>query len=201
MIKVFQQVICKDKGDCWRACIASILEMKSDDVPNFVALAEKGWGKDSHGLAKAWLRERGLVMLECRGRDPKDAFNWRMIVGAFAIASVPSQMFPKECTHAVVAQWQEHPENPDCTCLRLVHDPNPKNKPYPVDVKINGLTYILPVRPKLGTAIDAIHQDGASPYSAHKEKLPTKTAGGGTGSKSGSSHNKPASVKAGRKKV
>lgn len=221
MIKVFQQVICKENGDCWRACIASILEMKSDDVPNFVALAGKRFGEDPHALALEWLRERGVALLECHGRDPKDAFNWRMLPGVFCILSVPSQKFPKECTHAVVGQWREHPENPDCTQIVIVHDPNPGNKPYPVDVKINGITYLVPMRPKLGQRIDAMQPDGKSPYSAKREpehgratailaeagvqcsanrgKIPTKTEGGSSGSKS-ACHNKPASVKEAPKK-
>jgi hypothetical protein len=169
MIKVFQQVIDKDKGDCWRACIASILEMKSDDVPNFVGLAKKGFGESASDLAKEWLRERGIVMLECRGRDTKDAFNWFHLPGVFCIASVPSQKFPGVCTHAVVAQWREHPENPDCTQIVIVHDPNPGNQPYRVDVKINGITYLVPIRPRLGQRIDALLPDGKSPFSTKRE--------------------------------
>jgi hypothetical protein len=54
-------------GDCWRACIASILDLCTSDVPHFMALAiEQGGGEFkteddvAYRLAREWLREQGL---------------------------------------------------------------------------------------------------------------------------------------------
>ncbi len=36
MIKVFQKMFEKGRGDCWRACVASLLELEMDAVPHFL---------------------------------------------------------------------------------------------------------------------------------------------------------------------
>lgn len=53
-----------EQGDCWRACLASILNLPPDRVPNFADLAgddEGAWDR-MFGLARKWLAERGLAM-------------------------------------------------------------------------------------------------------------------------------------------
>jgi hypothetical protein len=53
-------------GDCWRACIASILDLCASDVPNFFHLANAGDPKAAncndvaYDLAREWLRGQGL---------------------------------------------------------------------------------------------------------------------------------------------
>lgn len=50
-------------GDCYRACIATILDLPSEEVPNFGHLAggsADGDGDKATDLARAWLAERGL---------------------------------------------------------------------------------------------------------------------------------------------
>lgn len=36
MKKVYQRIIDPKKGDCFKCCIASLLELDYDEVPNFV---------------------------------------------------------------------------------------------------------------------------------------------------------------------
>jgi hypothetical protein len=55
-------------GDCWRACIATILDFCASDVPNFFHLAGAGSpdAKDcntvAYRLAREWLGEHGLAV-------------------------------------------------------------------------------------------------------------------------------------------
>ena len=43
MIKVFQAVIDKDKGDCMRAAVASLFELGLFEVPNFIDYPDDEW--------------------------------------------------------------------------------------------------------------------------------------------------------------
>jgi hypothetical protein len=147
MKPVFQQLVDHEKGDCWRCCIASILELPAEAVPNFVGEQEIKFGKMACDLAKRWLNERGLTLLECRSK-PFDALNWFYLPGVYCIASVPSQRFEKT-SHAVVAQWQTDPEDEYVTRFKIVHDPSPTNAPYPADIEPTGLAYIVPFRPQI----------------------------------------------------
>lgn len=54
MKPVMQLVVDKGKGDCWRCCIASILELPAEAVPNFVGDAQPKFGQQHCDLAKRW---------------------------------------------------------------------------------------------------------------------------------------------------
>ncbi len=56
MIPHMQTDTGENTGNCFPACIASILEIPLDDVPNFIVEADKA-GKDMYVLADDWLRE------------------------------------------------------------------------------------------------------------------------------------------------
>lgn len=49
-----------EHGDCWRACIATILNMPSAEVPNFAAQV----GDEMWRATRDWLDERGLALFE-----------------------------------------------------------------------------------------------------------------------------------------
>lgn len=49
-------------GDCWKCCIASILELDYDDVPHFAQDAEHGDSESWWNATQEWLRPRGLVL-------------------------------------------------------------------------------------------------------------------------------------------
>ena len=149
MKPVFQKIVNSKIGDCWRCCIASILELDADQVPNFVeGDVNPKFGDDSVDRAMRWLGERGIVLLKTRTGTPTHLFSWRTLPGAYAIASVPSQRFPGS-GHAVIVQWQKDPENENITQLRVVHDPNPGNAPYPADVQISHLDFLLQLKPNV----------------------------------------------------
>lgn len=108
MIPVDQDVFGEEKGNCWSACIASILELKLKEVPNFC-------GGQDHNFKPCspddWAKETG-IWLEKRG-----------YVGAFFLAPdiyrpdsfhILSGKSPRgEWEHAVVALGNA-----------LVHDPH-----------------------------------------------------------------------------
>ena len=45
MIPVYQRIVDPGKGDCMQAAIASLFEVKWEDVPKFIEVPEKGWFK------------------------------------------------------------------------------------------------------------------------------------------------------------
>lgn len=59
MKPVRQTVFGNHKGNCFAACVASILELRLDEVPNFAC--QKPW----EAKMNAWLHERGLHSLTC----------------------------------------------------------------------------------------------------------------------------------------
>src|SRR5687767_15098279 len=51
----------RTRGNCWSACVASIVEVPLAEVPNFVQLDDEG-GDHWWDATMWWLDERGLVM-------------------------------------------------------------------------------------------------------------------------------------------
>jgi len=148
MKPVYQKVIEQGKGDCWRACIASILELDIDEVPNFVGDSDHTKGITADTLCRDWLKERGLYIVELLLWNDKPwdlSINFWYIGGAYCIASVPSQRF-KHGTHAVVGQFVTIKGS---TEFKIVHDPNKGNSPYPDDVKITRMQFICNFCPKV----------------------------------------------------
>ena len=112
MKPVEQRLMQAPGGDCVAACMASILELPLDDVPNLYG------GKGFERSWNEWLRPIGL---QIKRLDPVHQY---MIVG-YAIAVGWSPRFPGS-THAVV--W--HGENQDTengwkNTGHIVWDPSP----------------------------------------------------------------------------
>lgn len=61
MVPQKQIVFTEGIGDCVRTCIASLLDMSIDDVPNFMDNAD-----DWYTPAKRWLKDRGKKFIELR---------------------------------------------------------------------------------------------------------------------------------------
>lgn len=91
-------------GNCLSACIASILEIRTEDVPRFVG---EGWWPRLLG----WLAARGLSASTIAGATPPPGF---------AIAFGPSTRLP----------GQGH----TCVALdgNIVHDPHPSREGLPI---------------------------------------------------------------------
>mgnify|MGYP007046921755 FL=1 len=150
MIPIHQRIIDPEKGDCYRAAIASILELELDEVPEDIA---SGFSMESflqqRGLCAIHLPTYRLAPHDCPDKlsEPWDArrfarYDWAL--GAIALASVPSQRFPGGW-HAIVVGFVPHHEHDRAVEIRCLHDPNPKNDPYDIDkTEIRSLTFFMP---------------------------------------------------------
>jgi len=107
MRPVDQRIVERGRGDCLRACLASILELTPDQVPNFSDFAR--YAEDESWAKPMWnfLRERGLEFYSVY--PPLKPHGYCIAVG-----KSPNIV---GCTHAVVWRYD-----------RLVHDPNPSRK-------------------------------------------------------------------------
>lgn len=118
MIQVMQMVDRIPGGDCFRACVASILEMPLGDVPHF---CEEG---DHEGKwfrwFRSWLFERGMsvVTYKWNGEHPPHA-----LVG-YCLVSVPSRHPDAQpgWLHSVVGRSELDSDGQ--LTLHIVHDPN-----------------------------------------------------------------------------
>ena len=64
MKKVYQRIIDPNKGDCFKCCLASLLELDYDEVPNFVE--EKHWFR----VARKFCKEHGYDLSYGRYYNP-----------------------------------------------------------------------------------------------------------------------------------
>ena len=103
MIPVMQTILSPPFGDCFRACVASILELTIDEVPNFNTYL--AW----YDALQWFLGDYGLYALDLRlisGASAKD------FLRGYYIVSGKSPRF--DCLHAVVGRDGN-----------IVHDPFP----------------------------------------------------------------------------
>lgn len=163
MKKVYQRIIAPKIGDCFKCCIASLLELGYDEVPNFVE--SDHWFSD----AEAFLKERGYELsyhwlynpnlrylenaTECcfegEWQIDKDfsilaAKNMDGLGGLF-LATVYSPGFTTKdnsfhALHSVICDQD----------LNIVFDPNPRYEgikmyPYSKLIGYNGIRDIMPV--------------------------------------------------------
>lgn len=57
-------------GDCWRCCIAAVLQIPAENVPHFAA------GNHSQADAQKWLNDRGYVMINVTGGGHSSAIHF-----------------------------------------------------------------------------------------------------------------------------
>lgn len=142
MIPVEQDVTSIPGGNCFAACVASLLELPLSQVPNF-CIAEGDWWEGF----QSWLGRRGLFAFEVELSDrPTIA---RVPAGAWCIVSGKSPRGPH--LHSVVARgaWERGYE--------LIHDPHPAQAW--IDGEPRCITVIAPLNP-------AIDRGATSPASA-----------------------------------
>lgn len=110
----FYDEVAGTRGNCMSACIASILELDINDVPNFAQQATDR-SLSMVSLIREWLRARdlGLVWIECRPEGEVLEYSFSALCCYF-IASGVSPRDP-HIQHAVVAWGND-----------LVHDPHPE---------------------------------------------------------------------------
>lgn len=92
-------------GDCFAACIASILELPLEEVPNYSQQGE-WWNEWDE-----WLFSRGLYILEVKRGDDKD----EEFVKGYHI--ITGKSHSGDWNHSVVGLNG-----------KIVHDPNPKRR-------------------------------------------------------------------------
>jgi hypothetical protein len=109
VIPVFQTTVDKEKGDCLRAALASILELKLEDVPHLRLLGEN-WFETMY----SFLWDNGY---EFHGsKYGTDILTYDKGVKGYYIVQGKSRTYP-DCKHNVVFKDG-----------KMVHDPNPSNK-------------------------------------------------------------------------
>ena len=114
MKPVMQSILLDDKGpikgDCFRACVASIMELPIDALPNFCSLPPDWWERFGQ-----WLRERGWACVEVQ------------LPATFAVPFDTWVIFsgkgPRGVMHSVVGELKYG--SPSAT---LVHDPHPSGE-------------------------------------------------------------------------
>lgn len=137
VIPVEQTVSGWGKGNCVAACVASILELSIEEVPNFVG----DYGDDWWSAYGDWLRERGFSAVEVK--LDREGINWfgTGTVGYF-IATVPSLNVTDPETgepawHAVVMRG-----------ATLAHDPAIGKKRESVDwEEVKLIKFLVPNNP------------------------------------------------------
>lgn len=128
MKPVMQEIIDAGVGDCFSACLASLLEIPLADVPKF--RRDNPYPADMMTSARKWLAEKhGLsivtVQLEDRNGGNFIGSDIRIIgavPGTPCIGGGDSPNF-KDVSHAVVGEIDEHGMN-----FVMTHDPNPSGK-------------------------------------------------------------------------
>ena len=109
MKPVNQTIISKGAGNCMSAAIASLLELRLEDVPYFRGMEDDKW----FSAFIDFLNEQGYEF-EGTGKPNKPLLHECPNVDGFIIANVPSKTF-EGATHSVIIDMD----------FRVVHDPNP----------------------------------------------------------------------------
>lgn len=97
-------------GDCWRACIASILDLPCEEVPHFVREEIEGKGHWME-LTVRWLNGRGFGIVQCS----RDGLPKWISYGTLMIACGPG---PRHGNHCVIMDQSGS----------MVHDPHPSRE-------------------------------------------------------------------------
>ena len=127
MKKVDQIIVDRGRGDCFRACVVSIMELDINSVPNFIE-QELNW------FQYFWdfLNEKGYEYMGCgfpvsddkpKGHVLSETIN----IDGYVIGTVNSRTFD-DITHSVVIDLNG----------KVVHDPNPNKLWQDVNVLESG---------------------------------------------------------------
>lgn len=123
MIKVMQTAFGFGKGNCFTACVASILELPIEDVPDFCLMGDTVWWEE----LEKWLFVRGLAPLtfcfnhgkQVTAEGTKDFF--------YVVPRVPLILSGNNhsgVAHSVVLYDGDkiHNPNPNCSGLATYRD-------------------------------------------------------------------------------
>jgi hypothetical protein len=146
---VFQKIVDPERGDCYRAAVATILDLALEEVPEDLT---NGFAHDRYlraqGLCAVHLESFRLKphshpeMLDGKPWDARNLVRYDYAEGSVALASVPSQRFPGGW-HAIVVGFVMQPEG--WVRVECLHDPNQGNAPYDMErTEIRSLTFFMP---------------------------------------------------------
>ena len=141
MKKVYQTIIDDNKGNCMQAAVASLLDKKLEEVPNFVEMRSPnhelmkymkklGYGYtffDVHYHTK----DSGLLPAMHSLEFIKKLLKVDGGIGGYFFAVVPSRVFPFPICHAVIVDSD----------LNVVHDVNPKG--LCLDMTAKDIIYVM----------------------------------------------------------
>ena len=123
MIKVYQTIVDKGRGNCLQAAVASLFEVGLSDVPHFIE------HKDWYTRMAKFYSSKGNYEIMCLNPNgylemTREILEHDMGINGYWCASVPSQTF-ENSTHAVIIDRD----------LNIVHDPNPNQKALELNYK------------------------------------------------------------------
>lgn len=145
-----QLIVDPQRGDCFRTCLACVLDLASPtEVPNFTE-ADEGHIVDAR--ISEWLASRGYGQILIH----HDGGHWKGdladLVDALCIMCVPSARF-EGGYHAVVGQvrleFTDETKHSWRTWVDVVHDPSPTNPPYPWYMKPLYARFLVPIHARL----------------------------------------------------
>lgn len=121
MIPIQQTIIDPKDGNCFQACLASVLEIGLEDVPHFLRL----YGRlNMLSEARQWMAKYyGMTILTVDLTGPKKGVIMRPIThGTIMLVSGASKTFAGE-NHVVVGRIIN-----DLNEYEMIHDPNPSGQ-------------------------------------------------------------------------
>lgn len=161
MKRVFQQIIDRNKGDCFSACLASILEIKIEEVPKFM-WHFKTYEKDAVNL---WLAPRGYGLLRVRWPEEIRTGNDIPFHAVRLLYCIAAGKSPRgDWLHAVVGCLEAY-------TFKMIHDPHPSGRG--IIGQPTSYNFLVPVDPAL-MALKSdepfVYQCGLVEYAAKTEK-------------------------------
>lgn len=114
MIPVDQTIVSVEDGDCTRACLASILDLPIDAVPNFMRFGSEWFKIFSSFLRALGYEFYGTGWIKSEERPFGHILSESSHINGYVIASVPSKTF-ENVGHSVVMNLNG----------LVIHDPNP----------------------------------------------------------------------------
>lgn len=159
MIPVDQTTFGFPGGNCFSACVATLLGLPLEEVPYFMEPEDTWWER-----FLAWLRPRGLYALCLK----LDGAEWAPAGYHVLSGQSPRKPDDPDAHHSVVAHWRE-----------IVHDPHPSRAGLLTRRDVIVLIPLLPQRVPsadlkelVRTCEDAIDPEGFEAVYAWIEALP-----------------------------
>lgn len=155
MTPVFQTIFDQNQGNCMQACVASIFDLKLEDVPNFINYRDwksefcdffhrkgyGGYGQLENPNHKNWHNFQEKIIDNFRSIDMSDhALPEEYSINGYYLGVVYSPKFYKE------GLWFQNMHQVICDKFcNVVHDPNPKyvGVKYPLSFEFGDSGVIL----------------------------------------------------------